>query len=132
MEGPLRFLVDHAVSPVIAEALRAAGYDAVSLRDRRLTRAKDPVLVEMARHEDRVIVTQDLGFGALLIIPGDAKPSIVLFRDRTGRPETQIALLLKALPEVAQALRDGAIVVIDDADVRTRRLGGAPEASGGA
>lgn len=118
----LRFPVDQGISPTLASALRERGHDAVHTRDRGIESASDPHLVALARAESRVIVTQDTDFGTILIFSRERFPSVILFRDRTGRPQTQLKLLLEALGIVQLDLLAGAIVVIEDDSIRVRRL----------
>ncbi len=119
----MRFLVDNALSPVLAEGLRDNGFDAVHVRDYNLQAAADSVIFDRAISEERVIVSADTDFGELLALRRVAKPSVILFRRNQDRhPARQLLLLLANLPAVEGFLRDGCILIFDDARMRVRML----------
>lgn len=119
----MRFLVDNALSPQVADGLKQAGPDALHVRAYGLARADDSVIFDRAAREDRVVVSADTDFGTLLTMRGQKTPSVVLFRGPLPRqPLAQVALLLANLPAIADAIAAGAIVVLEPARLRIRSL----------
>lgn len=119
----MRFLVDNSISWRIARDLRDAGHDAVHVGTLGLADRPDPVLFQHAKAENRDIITQDADFGPLLAASGAPRPSIILFRTRTGRPGFQSRLLLSNLPQIEDDLAQGAYIVIEETAIHITRTG---------
>jgi predicted nuclease of predicted toxin-antitoxin system len=119
----MKLLIDNALSPVLAERLRAEGHDVVHVRDLGLADATDAMIMDAAAADSRALISADTDFGTLLARRGAARPSVVLLRRSSQRkPELQAALLLANLPAIESALEVGAVVVIEDDRIRVRAL----------
>jgi predicted nuclease of predicted toxin-antitoxin system len=111
----VNFLVDHSLSPAVAEKLRQAGHDSVHVRRYGIHKADDEVLFDRAAQEVRVLVSADTDFATILATRQTTKPSVILFRRETHRrPDAQARLLLANLPTISDLLDHGAIIIFEE------------------
>jgi predicted nuclease of predicted toxin-antitoxin system len=119
----VKFLVDNALSPMVAEGLRLAGHDATHVRDHNMQSASDESIFELAAQQGRIVLSADTDFGTLLAQRQSGSPSVVLFRRSTQRyPQRQLELLLANLGNIEEDLNAGALVIFEQARIRVRSL----------
>ena len=119
----MRFLIDNALSPALAERLKGAGHDAAHVRDYGMQAAADEEIFVRAQQEQRVVVSADTDFGTLLATRQERSPSVVLFRHGTQRrPEEQAEILLANFEGIEADLASGSVVVIEPSRLRVRSL----------
>ncbi|MBI5196521.1 MAG: DUF5615 family PIN-like protein [Nitrospirae bacterium] len=118
----MKFLIDNALSPIIAKGLKNAGLEAVHVRDIGMQSSSDIVIFDYALQNDRIIVSADTDFGTLLALKQYSKPSVILFRCTDKRPSSQLSLLISNLPTIQDALSAGSVVVFEDNRIRIRAL----------
>ncbi|MBI1983233.1 MAG: DUF5615 family PIN-like protein [Acidobacteria bacterium] len=110
------------ISPRTVKFLRELGHDAVRLSDFGMERASDFDVIAHAAHESQVVLTFDLDYPALLALGRTERVSSVLFRTVIADPAWINSRLSQCLPLVEDALREGAIVIVEDDRVRVRRF----------
>lgn len=113
----LRFLVDMNLSPKTVTNLQQYGWDILRVSQVLPMDAEDSEILEYARQEERVIITQDLDFSSLLALGGYRKPSLITFRLSVPDHEIITQKLLELLPDIANRLAEGCAVTIDDRKV---------------
>ena len=118
----MRFLADMGVSLLTVAALRAAGHDAVHLREEGLQRLADADIFAKAGREGRVVLTFDLDYSGIAAQAGTALPSVIIFRVHDARSVSVNPKLFHVISEASSALTTGAIVTVEDAGFRVRRL----------
>jgi predicted nuclease of predicted toxin-antitoxin system len=119
----MRFLIDNPLSPKVAEAMRESGHDAVHVQDYGMQALPDVEIVDRARKEQRIVITADTDFGLIMARRRTRKPSVILFHHSfSHRPADQAKALIENLPQLASALKQGSLIVMEDRRIRIRAL----------
>lgn len=102
----MKLLVDQNLATRVAALLRDAGHGVAHVSERGMSSADDDAVLQLAAAEERVLVSEDTDFGALLARSGSPVPSFVLIR--AAEPLTtdeRASLLIRTLPSVAAELQ---------------------------
>ncbi len=117
----MKFLLDVcADSRPLRAVLGDLGHDVLYARE-RCPHASDEALLALAREENRVLITEDKDFGELVFLRGLAHPGIVRLVEMT--PAERADAMRTLIEDHADALLDGAIIVVTENRVRIRSAG---------
>jgi len=118
----MRWLLDQGLPRSAAAILEQAQEDAIHVGDIEMAEALDAEIIQRASSEDRVIVTLDSDFHALLAASGSSKPSVIRIREE-GIKGPQIAeLVLRISQQFKTELERGCVLSFLGGKVRYRRL----------
>lgn len=106
----MKFLVDAQLPEKLARWLREQHFDAVHVIDRQLDRADDNLLWEIAKEEDRIMISKDEDFFIFAMRPKD-KGRLIWLRMGNCRTAHLIQFLEKRWTEVVQLLEEGQQIV---------------------
>ena len=118
----MRLLADVHISPGTVQFLNAIGHDVITVQSVLPSDALDRDIVETAPQLGRAVVTQDLGFSAILALTGASRPSIVSLRLSDPRVDSVNLRLQQVLPDLQDDVATGIIATVEDDRVRSRRL----------
>lgn len=76
----MRFLVDQGAYRVTIEWLRKEGHDVVTAKELGMQRAADQDLLKKAKEKDRLFLTRDKDFGALVFLRALESAGVILLR----------------------------------------------------
>ena len=110
----MRFLADLHISPLTVTFPKSLGHDVIRVGEVLPINATDELIIQEARRDSRIILTQDLDFSRLIAVSGESTPSLISLRLKSSRIEYVNTLLSRLLPDLeAQGLEsahDGAFV----------------------
>src|SRR2546421_173300 len=118
----MRFLLDMNLPPAIGDRLRAEGHDAIHAQDGGIGSLPDRAIFERAAEDRRIVVTFDLDFGEIAGAFDRPTSGVMLLRLKLARQSHLWDRLRVAIAEAGDALDGGAIVLIEDARIRVRRM----------
>ena len=118
----MKVLVDMNLSPLWAQSLQAAGWEAVHWSALDDPGATDGQIMRFACDEGWVVFTHDLDFGTVLAYTQAGKPSVFQVRARNVTPAHLGPLVIKTLRQFSAELEAGALVTVDEARQRVRLL----------
>lgn len=118
----MRLSLDQSLPRSAVEHLHKAGFEANHVGELGLTSASGAKILAFVREEDRVVVTLDADFHALLAFTGATGPSVIRIRIE-GLRAGELARLLEDLLKVCgNDVKEGAVVSVTESGIRIRNL----------
>lgn len=108
----MRFVIDMNLSPLWVDVLIRVGHEAEHWSNLGPATAEDSAIVEYARSNDSVILTNDLDFGILLALGGLNTPSVIQLRAQAVLPADLSEQLLATITATEPHLVAGALVTV--------------------
>lgn len=118
----MKLLVDMNLSPDWVVVLEQAGWETVHWSSTGNLRAADSEIMAWAKQNNRVVFTHDLDFGTALALTQAEGPSVIQVRTQDVTPTAIGRLVVGALRQFQTELEQGALIVLDEAQVRARIL----------
>lgn len=118
----MKFLLNMNLPRELGRRLTMHGHASRHVGDLGMARASDAAIILEAKTKQEIIVTHDLDYGNLLAFSGETSPSVIIFRVRNTHPTSLFNRMIKVWAEIDKPLREGAIVVLEDAALRIRKL----------
>lgn len=118
----IRLLADVHISPKTVGDLQKQGYEIMRSSEVLPANAPDINILEFARTENWVVLTQDLDFSMLVALSRYSQPSLITLRLSSAKPDIVTQRLLAVLPQIEEALQEGSAITIQDESIRIRKL----------
>jgi predicted nuclease of predicted toxin-antitoxin system len=116
------FLLDVNITPSLISLLEKDSHNCRHAVSLGMGTSSDEEIVDFARQSGEVIITHDLDFGTIMVFSGENKPSVIIFRIHLISPLVFFNLIKLNLSRIEESLRQGAIVVFEESNVRIRLL----------
>ncbi|MFN5763854.1 MAG: DUF5615 family PIN-like protein [Pseudanabaena sp.] len=118
----IRLLADVHISPKTVGDLQKQGYVIMRSSEVLPANAPDINILEFARIENWVVLTQDLDFSMLVALSKYSQPSLITLRLSSAKPDIVTKRLLDVLSQIEKALQEGSAITVQDESIRIRKL----------
>ena len=118
--GGMKIKLDENLPTALAELLQAAGHDAMTVAEEALGGSKDPMLLQAATSEDRVLLTFDLDFADIRAYPIGSHAGIVIFRLHDQRWVVLEPPARRLINSGLLTRLQGGLAIVDESRVRIR------------
>ena len=118
----MRLLLDQGLPRSEARLLREAGIDTVHVGEIGYSTADDATILQRGRDEQRVVVTLDADFHALLALSGATTPSVIRIRVEGLDGQKAADLIQAVLLRCTEEVKQGAVITVQPRRIRIRHL----------
>ena len=116
----MKFKIDENLPVEVAELLRQAGYDAVTVVEQKLGGEADGTIAAICRIEQRTIITLDIDFADIRAYPPAIYSGIVVLRIKQHDKFSVLKLLVHILPQFAAEPLTGKLWIVYEQKIRVR------------
>ncbi len=116
----MQFKIDENLPVEVADLLRTAGHDVMTIHDQNMVGNPDPVVIRVCKSERRVLVTLDLDFADIRTYPPGEYPGIIVLRPRNhSRPATK-ELVIQVIQLLKTESITGKLWIVQEHGLRIR------------
>jgi len=117
----VKLKLDENLPHDLADELVRRGHDVDTVLDEQLGGHKDPVVVQAATEDDRMVITLDRGVGDIRNFPPGTHAGVVVLRPASQDPASILRLIerLLGMHELEEFSR--CVVIVEPQRVRVRR-----------
>ncbi len=108
--------------PTLGETLKKRRHSCRHVGKIGMSRATDMEIIQVARQNNEIILTNDLDYGRLMAFEKSNRPSVVIFRVSRHQPDYLLKLFEEVLKREDESLEQGVIIVVEDHGIRIRKL----------
>jgi predicted nuclease of predicted toxin-antitoxin system len=116
----MKFKVDENLPIDVAQLLREAGHDVYSVHEQGLVGAKDQVLAEVCRSENRAMVTLDTHFADIRTYPPENYYGLIVLRLTHQDKPHVLEIMRRVLKLFSSEALEGKLWIVDEKRVRVR------------
>jgi predicted nuclease of predicted toxin-antitoxin system len=117
---PERFLANENFPAPSTGHLRFHGFDVLSIQESYRS-IRDITVIELAKLENRIILTFDKDYGEMIYRYGvGTPPSVVFFRSK-GKAPNEAGKILRSLLENGEISLNGAFTIVSGESIRQRK-----------
>lgn len=116
----MRFLADESCDFAVVRALRAEGYDVLTVVE-VCAGVEDQYVLELAINERRILLTEDKDFGRLVYVEGMAKVGVLLLRFPALARKELCSAVVRLVNNKGDKIKES-FVVIQPGRIRIRKF----------
>lgn len=116
----MQFKIDENLPVEVADALRDAGHDALTIHDEQMVGDPDPQVAAVCQSEERALLTLDLDFSDIRTYPPGEYHGIVVFRPRTQAKPPVLSLVARLIPLLDSEPLEGNLWILQETGLRIR------------
>jgi len=121
----LNVKLDENLPNFLVEIFAQHGHHAITVPEENLAGTEDEPLFEVAKAEGRLFVTLDLDFSDIRAFPPNTHPGIIVIRPSSKGARTLRFIFQRLLQQVDLETLKGALTIVDETRIRSRRSSGA-------
>lgn len=116
----MKFLADENIAPSVVKVLRELGHEVKYPVGEGIVGLEDGEIINEAKQERRIILTQDRDFGNLLEIPIVSHSGVIMIRLKDQSPANVKEKLIHLLKTVPEAKLRNALTILKETGIRIR------------
>jgi predicted nuclease of predicted toxin-antitoxin system len=114
------FKIDENLPLELAQLLRGAGYDAMTVTEQRLGGAPDADVASVCQHENRTLITLDVDFADIRAYPPSSYPGLVVLRLKQHDKSHILGVMSHLINVFATNTLEHRLWIVDEQKIRVR------------